>query len=102
MDKYKVTDFLTQDELLAGLAEEASELGQAALKLRRVMTGDNPTPTNYRDAVKDLNEEAADVYLYLEQLKGLTDDSLIREIRNKKLARWLTRLMEANDAEEDA
>ncbi len=101
MDKYKVTDFLTQDELLAGLAEEASELAQAALKLRRVMTGYNPTPVNYRDAVKDLNEEIADVLLYLEQISTMNNDT-VRNIRNKKLARWITRLMEANDAEENA
>lgn len=33
-------------ELLAGLAEEAAELTQAALKLRRCYDGTNPTPAD--------------------------------------------------------
>ena len=97
----KPTDFLRQDELLAGLAEEAAELGQAALKLRRVIDGRNPTPATYREAVKGLNEEIADVLLYLEWIQSM-DNDLVREIRNKKLARWVTRLMEVRDAEKNA
>lgn len=97
----KVTDFLKQDELLAGLAEEAAELSQAALKLRRVLDGRNPTPKTYREAVRELNEEIADVLLYLEWIQAM-DNGLVREFRNKKLARWVTRLMEAKDAENDA
>ncbi len=101
MEKYRVTDFLKQDEILCQLAEEGAELAQAALKLRRVITGVNPTPKTYRAAVKDLNEEIADVLLCLEQLCEM-DNDMIRDIRNKKLARWLTRLMEANDVKENA
>lgn len=40
----KVSDILSKTEILAQLAEEASELAQAALKLRRAMDGTNPTP----------------------------------------------------------
>ena len=86
-----MTDFLTQDELLAGLAEEACELAQAALKLRRVMNGKNPTPVRIQDALLALDEEIADVELCLEQV-ALKDMDRIREIRNRKLARWIERL----------
>lgn len=86
-----MTDFLTQDELLAGLAEEACELAQAALKLRRVMNGKNPTPVGIQDALIAFDEEIADVELCLEQV-ALKDRDRIRDIRNMKLARWIERL----------
>ena len=86
-----MTDFLTQDELLVGLAEEACELAQAALKLRRVLNGKNPTPVNAQDALLAFDEEVADVELYLEQV-ALKDCDRIRDIRNRKLARWIERL----------
>ena len=86
-----MTDFLTQDELLAGLAEEASELAQAALKLRRVLNRKNPTPVRIQDALLAFDEEVADVELCLEQV-ALKDRERIREIRNRKLARWIERL----------
>ena len=38
-------------ELLAGLAEECTELAQAALKLRRVFDKTNPTPVTETDAI---------------------------------------------------
>ena len=39
----KIRDYLSDAEIVAQLAEEASELTQAALKLRRVLDGTNPT-----------------------------------------------------------
>ena len=39
----KIRDYLSDAEIVAQLAEEASELIQAALKLRRVLDGMNPT-----------------------------------------------------------
>lgn len=39
----KIKQHIPQDELLAQLAEECAELSQAALKLRRALTGINPT-----------------------------------------------------------
>lgn len=86
-----MTDFLAQDELLAGLAEEACELAQAALKLRRVMNKKNPSPVGIQDALLAFDEEIADVELCLEQV-ALKDRDRIREIRNRKLARWIERL----------
>ena len=77
-------------ELLAGLAEECCELGQAALKLRRVYDRTNPTPENTENAIKRFHEEVADVQLYLDQIdwSRITVD----EIKEEKLQRWEERL----------
>ena len=40
----KVSDILPKTEILAQLAEEASEPAQATLKLRRALDETNPTP----------------------------------------------------------
>lgn len=39
-----IASVLSTEDILCQLAEEASELAQAALKLRRALTGTNPTP----------------------------------------------------------
>lgn len=84
------------DELLCQLAEEASELAQAALKLRRTLSNVNPTPTTRREAEDALLEEIADVKLCL-HVAGL--ESCPRKIKvngiiSSKAARWLKRLEE--------
>lgn len=95
----RVTDFLPQDELLLQLAEEAAELSQAAMKLRRVMDGRNPTPVGYQMAVKNLNEEMADVLLCADQISSL-DDGQITRTKKSKMARWLDRLKAARRKED--
>lgn len=77
-------------ELLAGLAEEASELAQAALKLRRAYDQTNPTPVGEEDAYDDLMEEIADVELYLDQMS--INRQRIEEIKGVKAFRWVKRL----------
>lgn len=64
-----IQEKLPTTELLAQLAEEATELAHAALKLRRVYDGTNPTPTTYEDALENLHEEIADVKLLLKVLE---------------------------------
>ena len=85
-----------QEELLAQLAEEASELAQAALKLRRVYSGVNPTPVTRREAFANLLEEIADVRLLVLVL-GL-DTPFYRidceRTMEAKLSRWVSRLEE--------
>lgn len=95
----RVTDFLPQDELLLQLAEEAAELSQAAMKLRRVMDGRNPTPVGYQMAVKNLNEEMADVLLCAEQISSL-DEKQIARTKQSKLARWIERLKDLRRKED--
>ena len=77
-------------ELLAGLAEEAAELSQAALKLRRALDQRNPTPVSMTDASDKLNEEFADVILCAAAL-GIDENGVERYVR-QKAARWTARL----------
>lgn len=85
---------LGEEELLCQLAEEASELSQAALKLRRAINGRNPTPKTIVECRHDLVEEVADVGLVLKYL-GLTDPEAVKErceIMSSKEYRWENRL----------
>jgi len=90
----QVNDYLPPEEILAQLAEEAAELAQAALKLRRVMDGTNPTPVTLEEAVRSLNEEMADVTLCFDLLPIFANYSLINETRERKEERWKKRLAE--------
>lgn len=82
-------------ELLAGLAEEASELTQAALKLRRCYDGTNPTPADPDKQYECLLEEIGDVWLYLDQLS--INRKVVEDYKAFKLQRWVKRLMNYED-----
>lgn len=110
MDKETVFNMLPEEEILTQLAEECSEAAQAALKLRRAKTGVNPTPVSESEALLNLVEELADIYLcafvmfggeldvedYDNEMDALMD--AIGEIIEKKLNRWKRRLV-AKEAE---
>ena len=96
-----VTDYLSPPELLAQLAEEAAELSQAALKLRRAMTGYNPTPITVAEADANLIEEAADVNLVLSFLLNDNNIAEMEEIKLRKHKRWLNRLEELRQNENE-
>lgn len=86
---------LPEDELLAQLAKEAAELAHAALKLRRVLNGKNPTPVTPMQAESNLIEELADVKLCAEVLnRGTKITSQLDGIAESKLGRWAKRLEE--------
>ena len=97
MTKYeKISWMLGEEELLCQLAEEASELAQAALKLRRCITGKNPTPVTPMQAEANLVEELADVQLVTEVLnRGKRIQKQIDSIAESKLDRWSQRIEEA-------
>ena len=83
------------DEILAGLAEEAAELSQAALKYRRALTGVNPTPTTPEDARAALLEEITDVELYINMIgvhRNREDISALTKLTLAKRERWAERL----------
>jgi len=86
-------------ELLAGLAEEASELAQAALKLRRVIDPyiSNPTPVTEDQAMERLYEEIADVKLYCSVLD--VNVRYISQVMEQKKKRWEDRLMSREASE---
>lgn len=83
-----IRSMLPREEQLAQLAEEAAELSQAALKLRRALDGMNPTPKIVAEAALDLQEELTDVHLCAKLLK-LTPDVGVMEAKCK---RWVNRL----------
>lgn len=98
----KVSDILPQTEILAQLAEEASELAQAALKLRRALDGTNSTPKSVAECEANLMEEFADISNAVDALcdAWFGDDldsecefwNAKYEIEAAKYKRWLSRL----------
>lgn len=76
---------------LEQLAEESAELSKAALKLARVIRGENPTPVTYPQALDNLKEETADVR---NCLKVLEDAFILdtEQAEGEKMNRWLDRL----------
>jgi NTP pyrophosphatase (non-canonical NTP hydrolase) len=92
---------MTGSELLAQMAEECAELGHAALKLRRAITGDNPTPVSADAASAQVEEELADVLTCWAALKeayfGDDADMRIADIAEEKARRWLERLKNRED-----
>lgn len=90
----KIMEYMGEPEMLSQLAEECCELGQAALKLRRVLDKKNPTPVTEEEARANLVEEAADVYNALGFLLNAEDHINAYNIIQKKKDRWLGRLEE--------
>lgn len=89
-----IREKLPQEELLAQLAEECAELSKAALKLRRVYDGTNPTPVKRSEAYDNLLEEVADVTLCLNVLGITCSMPEVQRTANEKLSRWCKRLTE--------
>jgi hypothetical protein len=90
-----VCKHLGAPELLCQLAEEAAELAQAALKLRRVIDGTNWTPKTLVECQNALAEEIADVQGVLQALDfsaPLVDYGVVREFQTAKMGRWAKRL----------
>ena len=88
-DKNYIRDALTERILLEQLAEEASELAQAALKfIRAAEYSNNPTPTTLQEAQVNLDEELHDV-LAVASLLGIIEYD---DDENPKWKRWAERL----------
>lgn len=60
-DNLAIIEKIGEEALWVQLAEEASELSQAALKVARIMHGTNPTPITINDAFSMVQEEYTDV-----------------------------------------
>ena len=87
---------MTEAAMLEGLAEEASELAHAALKLARIFRDENPTPVQAAEAKEKLTEEMADVVLYSQVVReriGVRLDK-INEVVLRKQDRWKRRMSE--------
>lgn len=84
----EVKDYLTVAAIYEQLAEEASELSQAAIKMSRIIRGENPTPINEDEAIGNVIEEYNDVVLCARILNVGDDDDVL----SYKLNRWCDRL----------
>lgn len=92
-----VMDQIGESAFLEQLAEECSELSQAALKLARKMRDENPTPKTYQECRDSLQEEMADVLLCIDQYMNEQESDFtvwVYEIKKQKLERWKQRLNE--------
>ena len=89
----RITD-LPEETRLIQLAEEASELSQAALKLVRAMHGDTPVPED--QARNKLLEEIADTRVCTCAIMSRFDEVAVEWICKKKIKRWEGRI-NAND-----
>lgn len=92
--------------LLLALAEEAAELAQAALKLRRVVyeRKKDPSPVSEKEACENLIEEMADaltaidaVRLEWARTRGEADNAILHQ-QFKKARRWEKRIRNAKES----
>lgn len=74
--------------LLEQLAEEATELAQAALKQARILRRENPTPITEQEAQLNITEEFTDVIHCARELELDIDESQILY----KSKRWIDRI----------
>lgn len=84
---------LPEKTRLIQLAEEASELSQASLKLVRSLSHD--TPVSEAEARANLLEEIADVQVCLTAVTDSVDMMAVEAIARKKAKRWEERLNES-------
>lgn len=89
-----LTEYVGEPATYEHLAEEASELAQAALKYARYLRGENPLAKNTNDGVLRYNikEEVTDVLFLIEELDLDKDND---EIWLKKTKRTMERLIDA-------
>lgn len=83
--------------MLEQLAEECAELGQAALKLARIVRNENPTPVTEGRASAMILEEAADVLICMDEV-GVFDRPEMPRIAHEKRERFKARWEEAYHA----
>lgn len=93
-DLEMIVEQVPEAALLEGTAEEAAELAQAALKLARILRGENPTPVGEAQARFNLLEELADASLMISAIElklGFDHDELEPTMKHKTI-RWIQRL----------
>lgn len=89
-----IIDLIGDAALLEQLAEECSELAQAALKMARKRRGTNPTPMTMEECKQRLTEETADVLLCIKELHSIIDCDKADEFMDIKRDRWEERIRE--------
>ena len=95
---------LSDEDILCQIAEEADELAKAALKLRRAITGTNPTPVTAEKAADDFIEEYGDTvvacvaYFIKHDLIDRKQVDILGQ-NNPKYNRWAQRIKEGKKHE---
>lgn len=69
------------------LAEECCELAKEALKMARIIRGENPTPKEKEEVAKNLVEEVSDIKVCLDELK-IHEDHTIMADKIKRFHKW--------------
>ena len=89
-----IIDLVGEPAVLENLAEECTELAQAALKLARIERGENPTPKSKNECVQAVMSEYADVLACITILKELKwwNSQALFNMKIQKLERWMNRL----------
>jgi len=87
-----IRERVPEKDRLTQLAEEATELAKAALKMARACDANNPTPVSYGEARRSLTEEFADVLVAVD---AVVPDvwGVCSGIYFNKLSRWTGRLL---------
>lgn len=106
LDKVEIFEAIAgkygKEYMLRQMAEECSELAQAALKYIRA--GRKETPMRIDEAIEHLTEEIADVRLMIDAVSATVltwrDVDDMQAIKEQKLDRWKTRMVDG-DMEED-
>lgn len=93
MIKIEMVDAIGEPAMYEQLAEECSELGKAALKLARVLRGENPTPLTEEAARAKVIEECTDVA----QITGELDLIIDVDQQDRKRRRFWERWEEKDD-----
>lgn len=91
-----------KEYMLRQMAEECSELSQAALKYIRALR--NETPMRIDEAIEHLTEEIADVCLMIDAVSATVlserDVDDVQAIKEQKLERWKKRMIDGDMDEE--
>lgn len=90
MTNQKIRDIIGRPAAVEQMAEEATELAQAALKYARTLRKENPTPVTMEEAWERVKEEFADL-LVCADVVGLQPD--VKTMYEKR-TRWVDRLNE--------
>lgn len=95
-NEYDIIDLIGEEAMWLQLAEEASELSQAACKMARYLHGTNPVAKSKTQIRSDIIEEFSDVLNCARHLAI----PIHEEIINNKNYRWINRIEAMNDGVE--
>ena len=96
MTEISMVDAIGEPAMYEQLAEECNELGKAALKLARVLRGENPTPLTEEAARAKVIEEFTDVAQITGELDLIIDVDQQDKKRRRFWERWEKRAWKKN------